>query len=144
MFRNLRPTLVGNPVVAMLLAALAALAFLVPGNAEPTGPNRTAKSVSIPQNGSIRPETPSPGVRKRATDAEPASAPTPMVIHRENPSTKGTGRPVHAPADGCPTAWRLPAPRVLVVFNGPSMPARRAAHRLIRHALVLRGPPSIA
>lgn len=128
----------------MLLAALAALAFIVPGKAEPAGSNRTASSASTTRRISVRPELPSPGARTRATDAEPAPPPTPIVIHRENPSAKGTGRPVHPTADGCLTARQLPAPRLVGIFNRPSTAAPRAAHRIIRHALVLRGPPSNA
>lgn len=144
MRRNVCPPLVGNPVVAMLLAALVALGFIIPGNAEPTGPNRAATPLSTTKTRSARPELPTPAVRPRATDAEPTPPPTPIVIHRENPSAKGTGRPVHPTADGCPVARQLPAPRLVGIFDHASAPAPRAAHRLIRHALVLRGPPSIA
>ncbi len=137
MRRNIRSTLVGSPVVAILLAALALLG--VPGAAEPTaaGPSAIACPGVFSKTGSLA------ASRDRA-DAEPTPPPAPRVIREGNSSFKRVGRPVDHPADACLIAWRLPAPRVIAGFNAPAAPAPRIVHRRIRHALVLRGPPSIA
>ncbi len=137
MLRNIRSTLVGSPVVAILLAALALLG--VPGAAEPTAaePSAVAAPGGFSKTGTL-------AANRDRADAEPTPPPAPRVIREGDSSFKRVGRPVDHPADACLTGWRLPAPRVVVTFNFPTAVAPRVAHRRIRHALVLRGPPSIA
>lgn len=137
MLRNIRSTLVGSPVVAILLAALALLG--VPGAAEPSAAEPSV--ISAPGEFS---KTGSLAASRDRADAEPTPPPAPRVIRDGDSSFKRVGRPVDHPADACLTAWRLPASRVVASFNFPSLVAPRVVHRRIRHALVLRGPPSIA
>jgi hypothetical protein len=142
MLRNIRSTLVGSPVVAILLAALVLLAASVPGAAEPTAAGRTLSFTNAVPG--LFSKTGTLVANRDRADAEPTPPPAPRVIREGNSSLKRVGRPVDLPADACFTGWRLPAPRVGVTFHFPTAPAPRVVHRRIRHALVLRGPPSIA